>query len=170
MCIPSNIGSFGSDWMHVSSFIFVTLNSHPTQGCATMFFCEKSIPHNSRNPKFLTVYIGTNKCVSLNKKKVQFVLKSAKIRKIHIGLKPSLRKKTMNRFPVQKMFANKKVGNLLVKFSFSEKATTICAMFWHLLSKRQNHKEDGANFSGLLRKAELLSQNFSLVRQNKKLN
>ena len=100
--------------MHVSSFIFVTLNSHPTQGCATMFFCEKSIPHNSRNPKFLTVYIGTNKCVSLNKKTVQFVLKSAKIRKIHIGLKPSLRKKTMNRFPAQKMFVNKKVGNLLV--------------------------------------------------------
>ena len=46
-----------------------------------------------------------------------------------------------------------------VKFSFSEKATKICAifclsslLFWHLLSKFQNHVEDGANFCGLFRK------------------
>ena len=31
--------------------------------------------------------------------------------------------------------------------------------FWHLLSKRQNHKEDGTNFFGILRKAELYLAN-----------
>ena len=39
-----------------------------------------------------------------------------------------------------------------LKFSFSEKTTKIS---YGLLSKRQNHLEDGANFCGLLRKAEL---------------
>ena len=44
----------------------------------------------------------------------------------------------------------------LLKFSFSEKATKICAIcLMVLLSKRQNHKADCANFGGLLRKAEL---------------
>ena len=42
------------------------------------------------------------------------------------------------------------VGTFLVlKFSFSEKATKICA------SKSQNHKDDYAHFCGLLRKAGL---------------
>ena len=38
---------------------------------------------------------------------------------------------------------------LVIKFSFSEKATRICAicfMVLHLLSKRQNYKADCANF------------------------
>ena len=44
----------------------------------------------------------------------------------------------------------------LLKFSFSEKATKICAIrFWRLLSKWQNHKADFTNFCGLLRKVEL---------------
>ena len=46
----------------------------------------------------------------------------------------------------------------LLKFSFSEeKATKICAILRMVLtfSKRQKHKEDGADFFGLLRKAEL---------------
>ena len=43
----------------------------------------------------------------------------------------------------------------VVKFSFSEKATKICAICRNLLSKRQNHKADWANFCGLLRKTEL---------------
>ena len=48
----------------------------------------------------------------------------------------------------------------IIKFSFSEKATKISAILlmvltFSVLSKRQNHKEDGANFFGLLRKAEL---------------
>ena len=42
--------------------------------------------------------------------------------------------------------------NDFLKFSFFEKATKICTI---LLSKRQNHKEDGANICGFLRKAEL---------------
>ena len=43
-----------------------------------------------------------------------------------------------------------------IKFSFSEKAKKIAqsfSWFWHLLS--QNHQEDGTNFCGLLRRAEL---------------
>ena len=49
--------------------------------------------------------------------------------------------------------------NLYKYFVFtSKKAIKICPIFswfWHLLSKRQNHKADCANFCGLLRKAEL---------------
>ena len=53
---------------------------------------------------------------------------------------------------------------LNVKFSFSEKATKICAivfMVLNLLSKRQNHKDDCAHFCGLLRKAELYCESLS---------
>ena len=49
-------------------------------------------------------------------------------------------------------------GFLYVKFSFSEKATKICViilMVFTFTSKCQNHKEDGTDFCGLLRKAEL---------------
>ena len=49
----------------------------------------------------------------------------------------------------------------LLKFSFSEKTTKICASsswFCHLLSKFQNHGEDCANLCGLLKKAELYWQ------------
>ena len=48
---------------------------------------------------------------------------------------------------------------LSLKFRFSEKATKIwkksSSLFWHLLSKHQNHEEDWTNFCGLLRKSEL---------------
>jgi hypothetical protein len=45
---------------------------------------------------------------------------------------------------------------VLVKFSFSEKAIKICKIFLGcLLSKCSNHKEDCSNFCILLRKAEL---------------
>ena len=47
---------------------------------------------------------------------------------------------------------------LVIKFSFPEKATKICAiclMIWRLLCKYQNRKADCANFSGLLRKSDL---------------
>ena len=47
-------------------------------------------------------------------------------------------------------------------FSFSKKATKVCAiLFMVLLRKYQNHKEDGANFCGLHRKAE--QQQFSFI-------
>ena len=41
-----------------------------------------------------------------------------------------------------------------VKFSFSEKAIKIYAILLMVLTFTQNHKDDGANFCGLLRKAE----------------
>ena len=37
--------------------------------------------------------------------------------------------------------------------------TQSSSWFWNLLSKRQNHEEDCANFCGLLRKAELYQKN-----------
>ena len=46
----------------------------------------------------------------------------------------------------------------MIKFSFSEKAAKFAqssSWFWRSLSKFQNHKDDSANFCGLLRKAEL---------------
>ena len=48
-------------------------------------------------------------------------------------------------------------GSTYIKFSFSEKAMKIYAIFLMVLtfSKCQNHEEDYANFCGLLRKAEL---------------
>ena len=50
-----------------------------------------------------------------------------------------------------------------IKFSFSEKATKICAIcLMVLLSKCQNHKADCANSCGLLRKAELSLNKWSL--------
>ena len=36
-----------------------------------------------------------------------------------------------------------------------KKIATSFLWFWHLISKHQNHKENGANFCGLLRKVEL---------------
>ena len=52
-----------------------------------------------------------------------------------------------------------KTFNAWLKFRFSEKATNVYTIFliwlWRLLSKCQNHKENRANFCGLLRKAEL---------------
>ena len=59
-----------------------------------------------------------------------------------------------------KLFFWKSSCNWYIKFSFSEKATKFAkssSWFWHLLSKRQNHEDDFANFCGLLRKAELYS-------------
>ena len=56
---------------------------------------------------------------------------------------------------------------VLLKFSFSEKATKICAiflvvltftkcqLFWEYLSKCQNHEQECKIFCGLLKKAEL---------------
>ena len=38
--------------------------------------------------------------------------------------------------------------------------------FEYLLNKRQNHKEDGANFCGLLRKAELYSSILVSTQEN----
>ena len=46
----------------------------------------------------------------------------------------------------------------LIKFSFTEKAQKICAILLMVLTftkQMSNNKEDGANFCGLLRKAEL---------------
>ena len=54
-------------------------------------------------------------------------------------------------------------------FSFSEKATNICPtllMIWRLLSICQNHREDCANFCGLLRKAELYITYFGFITLN----
>ena len=56
-------------------------------------------------------------------------------------------------------------NNIKAKVKFSFSATKICAILLMVLTftKCQNHKEDGANFCGLLKKAELYKWNRKCV-------
>ena len=49
------------------------------------------------------------------------------------------------------------------KVSFSETTTKIYAILLMVLTFTQNHKEDGENFCGLLRKAELYKKIYDSV-------
>ena len=74
--------------------------------------------------------------------------------KVSLEFTPAVENKMYTFFQLSSVSELRYQG-MYIKFSFSEKATKDCLWFWHLLSKCQNHKEDSANFCGLLRKAEL---------------